>query len=65
MHIKLTDQQAAELRELLQSSLSDLSAEIAGTDNAGYREGLRVRRASLEAVLLELGGTRSPGAEVQ
>jgi hypothetical protein len=65
MHIKLTHQQAAELRELLQSSLSDLSAEIAGTDNAGYREGLRARRASLEEVLLELGGTRSSRAEVQ
>ena len=54
MDIALNDQQATTLRELLRASLSDLSAEIAGTDNAGYREGLRRRRASLESVLREL-----------
>jgi hypothetical protein len=62
MHIDLTDIQVQELRDLLCGSLSDLSSEIAGTDNAGYREGLRTRRACLESVLALLGGggDRSP-----
>lgn len=57
MQLDLTDEQANDLRELLRTSLGDLSTEIAGTDNAAYREGLRSRRASLEAVLtlLEAG----------
>jgi hypothetical protein len=57
MHLELTDEQAGDLRDLLRSSLSDLSAEIAGTDNASYREGLRARRSSLEGVLALLGST--------
>ncbi len=55
MHIELTDEQASELRDLLRTSLGDLSTEIAGTDNAAYRETLRARRVSLEGVLGQLG----------
>jgi len=51
MKIELTDAQAADLVELLRGALGDLSSEIAATDNAAYREGLRTRRASLESVL--------------
>ena len=51
MKIELTEAQAADLVELLQGALGDLSSEIAATDNAAYREGLRNRRASLEGVL--------------
>ncbi len=51
MLVELTEEQCAELQELLESSLGDLSTEIAGTDNAEYREGLRRRRAVLESVL--------------
>ena len=51
MKIELTEGQAADLVELLQGALGDLSSEIAATDNAAYREGLRNRRASLEDVL--------------
>ena len=51
MKIELTDAQAADLVELLRGALGDLSSEIAATDNAAYREGLRSRRASLESVL--------------
>ncbi len=51
MKIELTDAQAADLLELLRGALGDLSSEIAATDNASYREGLRNRRASLESVL--------------
>ena len=39
---------------LLESSLGDLSTEIADTDNAEYREGLRQRRAVLESILFLL-----------
>jgi hypothetical protein len=55
MKIELTDEQALDLGELLRAALGDLSAEIAGTDNAGYREGLRTRRESLQGVLAQLG----------
>lgn len=54
MLIELTEAQCAELQRLLESSLGDLSTEIAGTDNAEYREGLRQRRTVLESVLFLL-----------
>jgi hypothetical protein len=54
MLIELTEEQCAELQRLLESSLGDLSSEIAGTDNAEYREGLRQRRSVLESVLFLL-----------
>jgi hypothetical protein len=55
MKIELTDEQVCDLGDLLRAVLGDLSSEIAATDNALYREGLRVRRASLEGVLAQLG----------
>lgn len=54
MHIELSDDQSAELQGLLESALGDLSTEIAGTDNAEYRQGLRQRRTVLESVLFLL-----------
>ena len=54
MQIELTEAQCAELQDLLESSLGDLSTEIADTDNAEYREGLRQRRAVLESILFLL-----------
>ena len=54
MLIELTEVQCAELQRLLEGTLSDLSSEIADTDNAEYREGLRERRAVLESVLFQL-----------
>lgn len=54
MHIELTEGQCAELQQLLESTLGDLSSEIAGTDNADYRDGLRERRTILESVLFLL-----------
>jgi hypothetical protein len=54
MLVELTEEQCAELQELLESSLGDLSSEIAGTDNPEYREGLRRRRTVLESVLFLL-----------
>lgn len=54
MLIELTEVQCAELQRLLEGTLSDLSSEIADTDNAEYREGLRERRTVLESVLFQL-----------
>ena len=54
MVIELTEEQCSELQRLLESSLGDLSSEIADTDNAQYREGLRQRRTVLESVLYQL-----------
>ena len=56
MRIELTDQQCADLREVLHETLGDLSTEIAATDNASYRDGLRAKRDSLEGVLCDLVG---------
>jgi len=55
MKIELTDEQGADLRELLRGALSDLSSEIAATDNPSYRDGLRARRTSLQGALTQLG----------
>ncbi len=54
MLIELSEEQSGELQRLLEGSLGDLSAEIAGTDNAEYRQGLRQRRSVLESVLFQL-----------
>ena len=54
MLIELTEVQCAELQRLLESTLSDLSSEIAETDKAEYRDGLRERRTILESVLFQL-----------
>jgi hypothetical protein len=54
MLVELSEEQGAELQELLESSLDDLSTEIAGTDNADYRQGLRQRRSVLESVVFQL-----------
>ena len=54
MLIELTEVQCSELQRLLEGTLSDLSSQIADTDNAEYREGLRERRTVLESVLFQL-----------
>ena len=56
MLIELTETQVTELRELLRASLADLSSEIADTDSASYRRGLRDRREVFESVLTLLDG---------
>jgi hypothetical protein len=61
MLIELTDAQRTELRDLLRGALSDLSSEIADTDNVTYRSGLRDRRATLESVLALLEGAPDTG----
>ncbi len=62
MLIELTEPQCAELQRLLEGALGDLSTEIAGTDDADYREALRDRRAVLESVLFLLDNPPRTGA---
>ncbi len=54
MSLDLTSEEDEVLRELLDVALSDMSMEIADTDNAGYRTGLRDRRTLLQSVRAKL-----------
>ena len=54
MELTMTDVEAAELRDLLDGALGDLSSEIADTDNPGYRLMLKERRTRLQAVRAQL-----------
>jgi hypothetical protein len=52
--LELTPEEAQELHEVLTSVVSDLHMEIAGTDNADFREGLKWRAMFLEKLLGQL-----------
>ena len=54
MRLELTEFQAAELAELLESTIGSMAAEIHHTDSPDYRAGLRQRRESLRQVLSQL-----------
>lgn len=58
MQLVLEENEAAELRRLLSGALSELSSEIADTDNAQYTRELRARRELLRAIeeKLQAGG---------
>jgi hypothetical protein len=56
MELTLTDDEATELRDLLDGSLGDLSSEIADTDNPSFRLALKQRRVHLQAVRSRLTG---------
>lgn len=55
MRFELTDDETAELVQVLDGALSDLSPEIAATDNPEYRALLRDRRERLRSVRAKLG----------
>ena len=55
MRVELSAQELVHLRDLLDVAVSDLSPEIAATDNAEYRAGLRDRRESLRSIRNKLG----------
>jgi hypothetical protein len=55
MHYELTPEQASELDTLMDSTLRDLSYEIAATDNSQYRAMLIERRNLLRTVADALG----------
>ena len=50
MELTLTEAEAADLADLLDGSLGDLSSEIADTDNPSYRVALKERRDRLRSV---------------
>ncbi|HXX90857.1 MAG TPA: hypothetical protein VEI83_11620 [Acidimicrobiales bacterium] len=54
MELTLTQEQAEELAVLLDAALRELSHEIAATDNAEFRAGLRARRDRLAAIRVGL-----------
>ena len=53
--IEFTDDEADELRATVQATLSELSPEVADTDNAEYRRILRGRRELLTQIVAKLG----------
>lgn len=55
MEVELDVQQVDALRSVLDDALGDLSHEIADTDNASFREGLRTRRDVLQEIRVKLG----------
>jgi hypothetical protein len=52
--LRLSDEESALLREVLDAAISELSPEIADTDNAGYRRMLKERRDRLVAMREQL-----------
>jgi hypothetical protein len=52
--LELTPEDRDELLAILTSVLSDLRMEIAGTENADFREGLKWRQMFLERLVADL-----------
>ena len=63
IQIELSEAEAAALREVLRSYLSDLHTEIAHTDTYDYRERLKERQALLKALQQRLPNTSGATAE--
>jgi hypothetical protein len=55
MQIEIDDVDAVVLRDVLDTWLGEVSAEIRHTDNPGVRDRLRARRDSVRRVLDRLG----------
>lgn len=51
IQINLTEAEAVDLREVLESYLSELRMEIANTDSMDFREGLKRREQLLKRLL--------------
>lgn len=54
MEVHLTPNEAEALQHVLNTYCGDLRMEIADTDNAEYRRGLRDERAVLEGIMAKL-----------
>jgi len=54
VEIRLTEDEARGLAQVLESYLSDLRMEIADTDSQDFRDSLKARKALLEDVLERL-----------
>lgn len=55
--LDISDQDAPMLREILDSTRSDLRYEIANTDSKDFRDQLRVKQDLLERLLAQLADT--------
>ena len=55
MQIEIRDADAVVLRDVLDTWIGEVSAEIRHTDNPGVRDRLRDRRASVRRLLDQLG----------
>jgi len=62
IRLELSEAEAATLRDVLESYVSDLRMEIAGTEEMGLREALKAREAGLNGLIerLSAGLTRRP-----
>ena len=58
VQIDLNPTEAEVLRMVLESYLSDLRMEIAGTDSMDFREGLKARKLVLRKVLAQINAGR-------
>ncbi len=61
VQISLTAEEAATLREMLESYRSDLRMEIANTDKMDFRESLKQREALLDRLIQDLSA-RTPAS---
>lgn len=52
--LELSDHENKILSEMLESSISELGYEIANTDSADYRDGLKDKKAVAAAILQRL-----------
>ena len=55
MNLDIGEEQASELRAVLDEVLGDISSEIADTDNSEYRVILRGRRDRIREIREQLG----------
>jgi hypothetical protein len=61
--VQLSNEESEALQKAQRSYLSDLRAEIADTDNPGYKRDLRHEREVLEAVVANLDQASSSSQE--
>jgi hypothetical protein len=54
-NLELEPDELDVVRDVLTAAITDLSPEIAGTDNFEYREALKARREVLRGVVARLG----------
>jgi hypothetical protein len=60
MDLRLSDDEAAVVREVLSVAVREMKSEISATDNAEYRHALRARLEAMMTVLERLGGLAPP-----
>jgi hypothetical protein len=53
-NLELTEDERRTLAEMLESAVSELGYEIANTDSADYRDGLKAKKATASKVLERL-----------